>query len=42
MRGDQITFTAGGAEYTGKVNGGSMEGTRKAGNASAAFSATRQ
>ena len=41
MRGDLITFTAGGAEYSGKVNGNAMEGTRKAGNASAAFSAAR-
>ena len=42
MRGDQITFTAGGAEYTGKVSGSVMDGMRKAGNASAAFNATRQ
>ena len=36
------TFTAGGAEYTGKVSGSVMDGMRKAGNASAAFNATRQ
>ena len=27
MRGDQITFEAGGAQYTGKVNGERMDGT---------------
>jgi hypothetical protein len=29
LRGDQISFTAGGAEYTGKVNGNSIAGTVK-------------
>ncbi len=29
MRGDQISFTAGGAEYTGKVSGNTMEGVIK-------------
>lgn len=42
MRGEEITFTAGGAEYTGKVNGNAMDGMRKVGGASAAFSATRR
>ena len=42
MRGDQITFTAGGAEYSGRVNGNAMEGMRKVGSASAAFSAARR
>ncbi len=31
LRGDQITFTAGGAQYTGRVNGNAMEGTVKGG-----------
>ena len=31
LRGNDITFTAGGAEYTGKVNGSSMQGTVKGG-----------
>jgi len=42
MRGELITFTAGGAEYSGRVNGNAMEGMRKVGSASAAFSAARQ
>jgi precorrin-6B methylase 2 len=38
LRGEQITFSAGDAQYTGKVNGEKMEGTAKgAGN----WSATR-
>jgi SAM-dependent methyltransferase len=38
LRGEQITFSAGDAQYTGKVNGDKMEGTAKgAGN----WSATR-
>ena len=31
LRGDQISFTAGGAQYTGRVNGNAMEGTVKGG-----------
>ena len=31
LRGDQITFSAGGAEYTGKVSGNSIEGTVRGG-----------
>jgi precorrin-6B methylase 2 len=38
MRGDMISFTAGGAEYSGRVTGNSMSGTIKGG---AAFTATR-
>jgi hypothetical protein len=29
MRGDQITFTAGGAEYSGRVNGNNIDGNIK-------------
>jgi len=32
LKGDEITFTAGGAEYTGKVNGSTIEGTTKSGD----------
>lgn len=39
LRGDVITFTAGTTEYSGKVNGESMEGTTKGGPAT--WSATR-
>jgi triacylglycerol esterase/lipase EstA (alpha/beta hydrolase family) len=38
LKGDQITFTAGGTEYTGKVMGNTIEGTSK-GNGS--WKATR-
>ena len=31
LRGDQITFTAGGAQYSGRVNGNTIDGTIKAG-----------
>ena len=31
LKGDEITFTAGGTEYTGKVNGTTIEGTTKFG-----------
>jgi SAM-dependent methyltransferase len=41
MRGDQISFTAGGAEYTGKVSGDRIEGTRTASGKKDAWSATR-
>jgi hypothetical protein len=37
MRGDEITFTAGGTKYTGRVSGKSMRGTTAAG---AAWTAT--
>ncbi len=41
LRGSQITFTAGGAEYTGQVGAGSMEGTVRTGSSSASWRATR-
>jgi hypothetical protein len=31
LNGDQITFTAGGTQYTGRVNGNTMEGVTKSG-----------
>jgi hypothetical protein len=40
MRGDEITFTAGGAVYTGRVDGNSMKGTIKGGSGGT-FTATR-
>jgi SAM-dependent methyltransferase len=38
LRGDQITFTAGGAQYSGRVNGNTIEGT---GGPGGAWRATR-
>ena len=40
LRGDQISFSAGNAEYTGRVNGNTIEGTVK-GSSSGSWSATR-
>ncbi|MBI4191104.1 MAG: class I SAM-dependent methyltransferase [Betaproteobacteria bacterium] len=40
LRGDQLSFSAGGAEYTGRVNGNAIEGTVK-GASSGSWSATR-
>ena len=40
LRGDQITFTAGGTEYTGRVSGGAIEGSMRGAN-SGNWSATR-
>jgi len=40
LRGDQITFTAGSAEYTGVVKGGTMQGTVK-GSSSGSWTANR-
>jgi hypothetical protein len=40
LRGDQISFTAGNAEYSGRVNGNTIEGTVK-GSSSGSWSATR-
>jgi SAM-dependent methyltransferase len=40
LRGDQITFNAGEAEYTGRVNGDAMEGSVK-GGAAGSWAATR-
>ncbi len=41
LRGEDITFTAGGAKYTGKVNGTSMSGTTSGGSGGK-WSATRK
>jgi precorrin-6B methylase 2 len=40
LRGDQISFSAGNAEYSGRVNGNTIEGTVK-GSSSGSWSATR-
>jgi len=39
MRGDQITFTAGGSVYTGRLKAGTMAGTVQTGGSQAAWSA---
>jgi hypothetical protein len=41
LRGDQISFTADGATYSGRVNGNAMDGTMKAGTSNSAWKATR-
>jgi hypothetical protein len=41
LRGEQISFKAGRAEYSGRVNGDTIEGTIKAGGKSARWRATR-
>ena len=41
MRGNQITFTAGGAQYTGEVKGTTMQGTTKGGSGGS-WSATKK
>jgi hypothetical protein len=41
LRGDQISFTAGGVQYTGRVNGDTIKGTMKSGNGTSDFTATR-
>jgi len=41
LRGDQITFLAGGSEYHGRVNGNAIEGTVKSAGKSEAWKATR-
>lgn len=41
LRGNQITFTAGNAQYSGRVNGSAMEGTVTSGGTTANWSATR-
>jgi Methyltransferase domain len=41
MRGSEITFTAGGAQYTGQVKGTSMQGTVKGGSGGS-WSATKR
>ena len=40
LNGDQISFTAGAAQYTGRVNGNAIEGTVKGGS-NGSWSATR-
>ena len=40
LRGDQISFSAGNAEYTGRVNGNTIQGTVK-GSSAGSWSATR-
>jgi hypothetical protein len=42
LRGDQISFTAGGAQYTGRVSGSGMEGTVKTGGSNGKWSASRK
>ncbi len=41
LSGDQIRFVAGGAEYRGRVNGNTIEGTMKSGGKSSAWKASR-
>ena len=41
LNGDQISFTAGTARYTGRVNGNLMEGTVEAGGRTTQWKATR-
>ena len=41
MKGDEITFTAGNTQYTGKVNGNSIEGVAKTGDKETKWQATR-
>jgi hypothetical protein len=42
LNGDQISFTAGGAQYTGRVNGNAMEGTVKSDAGASKWSARKQ
>jgi precorrin-6B methylase 2 len=41
LRGEQVTFAVGGAQYTGTVNGNTMTGTVKSGGNDASWKATR-
>ena len=41
LNGDQISFSAGGRQYTGRVSGDTMEGTVKFGGSDDKWSATR-
>ena len=41
LHGDQITFSAGGVEYTGRVSGSTMEGTSTGGSGGGAWRASR-
>lgn len=40
LRGDQLSFSAGGADYTGRVNGGRIEGNVKSGGNTTGWNAT--
>jgi hypothetical protein len=42
LKGDEITFKAGDAEYTGRINGDTIEGIRKSGGGEAPWRATRR
>jgi precorrin-6B methylase 2 len=41
LRGNQISFSAGGAEYTGRVSGNAIAGTAKTGGKNSTWNATR-
>jgi hypothetical protein len=41
LRGEQITLSFGGQEFTGRVNGNSIEGTLRNGSAQSSWSATK-
>ncbi len=41
LLGDQITFSAGGAQYTGRVSGNAIEGSVKSGGSNSKWKATR-
>jgi len=41
LRGDQISFSAGGAQYTGRVSGNAIDGTVKSGGSNSKWNATR-
>ena len=41
LRGDQIEFSAGGVQYTGRVSGNAIEGTVRSGGSNGKWSATR-
>jgi hypothetical protein len=41
LRGDQISFSAGGAQYTGRLSGNAIEGTVKSGGSNSKWNATR-
>jgi SAM-dependent methyltransferase len=42
LNGDQISFTAGGAQYSGRVSGNNMEGTVKSSGTSSKWNAKKQ
>jgi len=42
LRGEEISFAVGGAEYSGRVNGNRLEGTAKSGGEQRRWSASRQ